>query len=35
MNAEQQIADQCYEDDFGAEELLTRVRSLLSASTER
>lgn len=35
LNAEQQIADQCYEDDFGAEELFTRVRSLFSAAAER
>jgi len=35
LDAEQQIAEQCYEDDFGAEELLTRVRSLLTAATER
>lgn len=35
LDAEQQVAEQCYEDDFGAEELFTRVRSLLSASTER
>ena len=35
LDAEQQIAEQCYEDDFGAEELFTRVRSLLSATTER
>ena len=35
LDAEQQIAEQCYEDDFGAEELFTQVRSLLSASTER
>jgi len=34
-DAEQQIAEQCYEDDFGAEELFTRVRRLLSATTER
>ena len=35
LDAEQRIAEQCYEDDFGAEELFTRVRSLLSATTER
>jgi len=35
LDAEQQIAEQCYEDDFGAEELFTRARSLLSAATER
>jgi hypothetical protein len=35
LDAEQQIAEQCYEDDFGAEELFTRLRSLLSATTER
>ncbi len=35
LDAEQQIADQCYEDDFGAAELFTRVRSLLSAAAER
>jgi len=35
LDAEQQIAEQCYEDDFGAEELFTRVRSLLTAATER
>ena len=35
LDVEQQIAEQCYEDDFGAEELFTRVRSLLSAATER
>ena len=35
LDAEQQIAEQCYEDDFGAEELFTRVPTLLSASTER
>ena len=35
LDAEQRIAEQCYEDDFGAEELFTRVRTLLSASTER
>lgn len=32
LDAEQQIAEQCYEDDFGAEELFTRVRGLLSAT---
>ena len=35
LEAEQLIAEQCYEDDFGAEELFTRARSLLSASTDR
>ena len=35
LDAEQQIVAQCYEDDFGAEELFARVRSLLSATTER
>ena len=35
LDAEQRIAEQCYEDDFGAEELFVRVRSLLSASTDR
>ncbi|HEX4268283.1 MAG TPA: hypothetical protein VHY36_10375 [Steroidobacteraceae bacterium] len=35
IDAEQRIAEQCYEDDFGAEELFTRVRSLLSVTTER
>jgi hypothetical protein len=35
LDAEQQIAEQCYEDDFGAEELFTRVRNLISATTER
>lgn len=35
LDAEQQIAEQCYEEDFGAEELFTRVRSLVSATTER
>ncbi|HEX5462695.1 MAG TPA: hypothetical protein VFX20_22220 [Steroidobacteraceae bacterium] len=35
LDAEQQIAEQCYEDDFGAEELFTRVRSLLGATIER
>lgn len=35
LDAEQQIAEQCYEDDSGAEELFTPVRRLLSASTER
>ena len=35
LEAEQQIVEQCYEDDFGAEELFTRVRSLLSAATGR
>jgi len=35
LDAEQQIAEQCYEDDFGAEELFTRVRSLFTAATQR
>jgi len=35
LDAEQQIADQCYEDDFGAEELFTRVRSLFTTATQR
>jgi hypothetical protein len=35
LDAEQQIAEQTYEDDFGADDLFTRVRSLLSATTER
>ena len=35
LDAEQQIAEQCYEDDFGAEQLFTRVRSLLRATTKR
>lgn len=35
LDVEQQIAEQAYEDDYGAEELFARVRSLLSASTER
>ena len=35
LDVEQQIAEQSYEDDFGAAELFTRVRSLLSATTER
>ena len=35
LDAQQQIAEQCYEDDFGAEELFARVRSLLRATTER
>jgi hypothetical protein len=34
LDAEQQIAERCYEDDFGAEDL-ARVRSLLSATTAR
>ena len=29
LDAEQQIAEQAYEDDYGAEELFARVRSLL------
>jgi hypothetical protein len=35
LDAEQQIAEQAYEDDYGAEELFARVRSLLNATTER
>ena len=35
LDTEQQIAEQAYEDDYGAEELFARVRSLLSATTER
>ena len=35
LEAEQQIGEQCYEDEFGAEELFARVRSLLSATTGR
>ena len=35
LDAEQQIAEQCYEDDFGANELFRRVRNLLGATTER
>ena len=35
LDAEQQIAEQAYENDYGAEALFARVRSLLSASTER
>ena len=35
LDAEQQIAEQAYEDDYGAEELFARLRSLLGASTER
>ena len=35
LDAEQQISDQCYEDDFGAEALFARVRGVLSAATER
>jgi hypothetical protein len=35
LEAEQQIAEQCYEDDFGAEELFTQARRLLRATTER
>ena len=31
LDGESQIADQCHEDDFGAEELFARVRSLLGA----
>jgi hypothetical protein len=35
LDAEQQTAEQAYEDDYGADELFARVRSLLSATTER
>lgn len=35
LEAEQQIGEQCYEEDFGAEELFARVRSLLSATSGR
>ena len=35
LDAEQQIAEQTYEDDYGAEELFARVRGLLGATTER
>jgi hypothetical protein len=35
LDAEQQIAEQAYEDDYGAEELFARVRSLLNATAER
>jgi hypothetical protein len=35
LDIEQQIAGQCYEDDFGVEELFARVRSLLSANSAR
>lgn len=35
LGAEQQIAEQAYEDDYGAQELFARVRSLLNATTER
>jgi hypothetical protein len=35
LDAEQQIAEQCYEDNFGTEDLFMRVRSLLSATAER
>jgi hypothetical protein len=35
LDAEQQIAEQAYEDDYGAEELFARVRSLVNATTER
>jgi len=35
LDAEQQIAEQCYEDDFGAAELFTRVRTLHGATTGR
>jgi hypothetical protein len=35
LDAEQQIAEQAYEDDYGAEELFARVRSLINATTER
>ena len=34
LDAEQQIAEHAYDDDYGAEELFARVRSLLSATTE-
>jgi hypothetical protein len=32
LEAEQQLAEQCYEDDFGAEELFARVRNLLGGT---
>jgi hypothetical protein len=32
LEAEQQLAEECYEDDFGAEELFTRVRNLLGGT---
>ena len=35
LDAEQQIAEQACEDDYGAEVLFARVRSLLSVTTER
>ena len=35
LDAKQQIAEQAYEDDYGAEELFAQVRSLLSATAER
>src|SRR5215469_9458350 len=35
LDAEQQIAEQCYEDDFGANELFRRVQNLLGATIER
>ncbi|HEX4267466.1 MAG TPA: hypothetical protein VHY36_06255 [Steroidobacteraceae bacterium] len=35
LEIEQQIAEQCYEDDFGVEELFRRVRSLLIAGAAR
>lgn len=35
LGAEQQIAEQACEDDYGAQELFARVRSLLNATTER
>lgn len=33
LDIEQQIAEQCYEDDFGVEELFTRARGLLIAGS--
>ena len=35
LDAQQQIAEQAYEDDYGAEELFARVRSLLNVTTAR
>jgi len=35
LDAEQQIAEQCYEDNFGSNELFRRVRNLLGATIER
>ena len=35
LDAEQQIAEQAYEDDYGTEELFARVRNLLNATSER